>query len=264
MQRTLCLIVVGLLAPALASAADLTKLDRRIAKEPAYQTKAPAYCLAVFGPDAAYHAWIVRDGDVLYVDKNGNGDLTEASERIASDKGDGGAFFAGTLRIGGREHRNFVVRSSRLADYGDDVKSHPVAKAALAKNKDAELMSVSVEADAPALKARSEGGRVAFMARYDANGPLLFAPTPAAAPVIHFGGPLTVACESAKPSLYVNIVHDLMLLVGTPGVGAGTFAMLAYDKVIPREAVVVVEAEFPSKKSGDPPVRETFELKERC
>ena len=38
------------------TAADLSKIDRTIPKEPAYATKAPRYCLLVFGPDAAHLA----------------------------------------------------------------------------------------------------------------------------------------------------------------------------------------------------------------
>ena len=47
-----------LLWPALASAADLSKLDRTIKKEPAYQGK-PKYCLLAFGPEAKAKAWLV-------------------------------------------------------------------------------------------------------------------------------------------------------------------------------------------------------------
>src|SRR5262245_25190662 len=62
--------------------ADLTKIDRTIAKEPAYQSKSPSYGLLVFGPEAKSRAWVVLDGDVLYVDRNCNGDLTEEGKRL--------------------------------------------------------------------------------------------------------------------------------------------------------------------------------------
>ena len=64
-----------------APAAGLTKIDRTIAKEPAYKSK-PKYCLLVFGPEAKTRVWLVLDGDTLYVDRNGNGDLTEKGERF--------------------------------------------------------------------------------------------------------------------------------------------------------------------------------------
>src|SRR6476469_7441592 len=69
-----------------AAASDLSKIDHRIAKEPAYRSKTPRYCLLVFGPEAKTRVWLVQDGDTLYVDRNGNGDLTEAKERIGGPK----------------------------------------------------------------------------------------------------------------------------------------------------------------------------------
>jgi len=63
-----------------AFAVDLNPVPRRIAKEPSYQSAAPRYCRLAFGPDAAHHVWLVLDGDTLYVDRNGNGDLTEGGE----------------------------------------------------------------------------------------------------------------------------------------------------------------------------------------
>src|SRR5262245_47600041 len=65
-----------------ARGADLTKIDRTIAKEPAYESESPSYGLLVFGPEAKSRAWLVLDGDILYVDRNCNGDLTEEGERL--------------------------------------------------------------------------------------------------------------------------------------------------------------------------------------
>src|SRR5436305_5556218 len=62
--------------------ADLAKIDRIIAKQPAYQSKHPRYCLLVFGAEAKARVWIVLDGEDLYVDRNGDGDLTEPGERV--------------------------------------------------------------------------------------------------------------------------------------------------------------------------------------
>jgi hypothetical protein len=76
-------LALGCLAIALptdAPAADLSKVERVIRKEPVYKSKDPRYCLLVFGPKADYRVWLVLDGDTLYVDRNGNGDLTEAGE----------------------------------------------------------------------------------------------------------------------------------------------------------------------------------------
>jgi hypothetical protein len=77
----LSLCLAGLFVPAATADADLSKLDRTIKKEPEYRTKSPRYCLLVFGPEARTKVWLVLDGDSLYIDRNGNGNLTEPGER---------------------------------------------------------------------------------------------------------------------------------------------------------------------------------------
>src|SRR5262249_25193331 len=67
-------------------AADQNKIDAPLTREPAYQSGAPRYCLLVFGPEAKTRVWVVVDGDNVYVDRNGNGDLTEAGEKLSLSK----------------------------------------------------------------------------------------------------------------------------------------------------------------------------------
>src|SRR5262245_58107461 len=62
--------------------ADPTKPDRTIAREPAYQSRSPRYCLLVFGSEQPTRVWLVGDGDRLFVDRNGNGDLTDVNECV--------------------------------------------------------------------------------------------------------------------------------------------------------------------------------------
>src|SRR5262249_33993179 len=94
-MRFLTLALLALAAPP-AAAADLGKIDRTIKKEPAYKNK-PYYGLLVFGPEAKGRVWVVLDGDTLYVDRNGDGDLPAADARHA-DRGRGAKSFtvAGT------------------------------------------------------------------------------------------------------------------------------------------------------------------------
>jgi hypothetical protein len=39
----------------------------------------------LFGPEATLAVWVVLDGETLYVDRNGNGDLTDGGERFAKE-----------------------------------------------------------------------------------------------------------------------------------------------------------------------------------
>src|SRR3954451_14165960 len=85
-MQVLSLAIAAALAGS-ACGADLEKLDRTIRREPAYDGK-PKYCLLAFGPEAKTRVWLVLDGETLYVDRNGNGDLTEDGERLEPKKED--------------------------------------------------------------------------------------------------------------------------------------------------------------------------------
>ena len=116
-------ILLGLMIPVHALAAeppDLTKIDRRIVREPKYISKRPLYGLYVFGPRAATRAWAVLDKskaemdeyDVLYFDRNANGDLTEPGERLTGS----GKINVGTFKDPGTGdvHENLTI--SRKTD----------------------------------------------------------------------------------------------------------------------------------------------------
>src|SRR5690349_1958327 len=88
-SAVLLLLLLGVVSSAHADQpelVDLTQIGRSIAKEPIYQSE-PHYALLVFGPQAAHRSWMVMDGDgILYLDRNGNSDLTEPEERIELDQ----------------------------------------------------------------------------------------------------------------------------------------------------------------------------------
>ena len=64
---------------------DLRMIDRRIAKEPKYETDQQQYCLLLVGPGKPKQVWVVRDGRSVFIDCNGNGDLTEPGERFPAN-----------------------------------------------------------------------------------------------------------------------------------------------------------------------------------
>src|SRR5262249_28054532 len=98
----------------------------------------------------------------------------------------------------------------------------------------------------------------------DHAGVLRFAATAAAAPVVHLGGPLQVTFHGERPSLRVGRASGLTLVVGTAGVGPGTFAMLDYEGTVPAAAKPVADASLAPAKRGAAPLRERWEIKERC
>ena len=104
MRHLISGLVCWLLAAATGAAADLPdlgKLDRTILKEPAYTSKQPRYGLLVFGARAEKRVWLVLDKtkpdaahyDVLYLDRNADGDLTGSDERLVAKTEEGSALF---------------------------------------------------------------------------------------------------------------------------------------------------------------------------
>jgi hypothetical protein len=255
---------IGLLAgTAAADGVDLAKIDRTIRKEPAYQTKSPKYGLAVFGPKAEHRVWMVLDGDVLYVDRNADGDLTGAGERLTGNYQPaatpeksypfagffnyavtGGLTFPGGDRYG----LDTILLTKFKPTFEPD--SDDMRSLLALVRKEPDLARVGIEARSP-LPSRKVGLRHQAVP--------YFAPTPTDAPVFWFGGPITFALEypatklvrGAKPT-------DLRLYPGTAGTGREAFVVRDYDD-IDAKLQPTVEVEFPAKPGGKP-VRKTYSL----
>jgi hypothetical protein len=249
------------------------KVDRHIGKEPTYKTKVPKYGLLVFGREGRDRVWLVLDGDTLYVDRNGDGDLTGPGEKVAAEKRpgrdpaeDGYTFQVGDVTVGGRSHKGLIVYFTPLKRYADGaLGKRPDVKAVLARDAQAMVASVHVDVEVPGMKGGGLGGRLSFSAGpYDLAGLLQFADTPAAAPAIRPDGPLQVTFYGELPSLRVGRGAELVLVVGTPGVGPGTFAMLDYDNTIPADVKPVAAVSLPPAKAGAPPLKDKWVIQGRC
>src|SRR5262249_54534506 len=153
------------------------------------------------------------------------------------------AFDVGDLTVGGRTHKGLAVHVTPLKRYAEGaLGKQPDVKAALAKDPKAAFASLRVDVEVPGVKGGGVGGRVAFSAGSLAlAGVFQLADTPAAAPAVHLGGPLQITFYAERPSLRVGRGSELVLVVGTPGVGPGTFAMVGYEGTIPAGANPVAE-----------------------
>jgi hypothetical protein len=223
------------------AAGDLSKIDRSIGKEPAYASK-PKYCLVVYGPEAKTRVWPVVDGDVLYADRKGDGDLTAKDQRFPKEYlAQGIVFQVGTIPA-----RNgagpFALRVQVKPRVGTE--------------------------DSYVLLCQPQDGK-AFEQRTD--GLLLFADKPEEAPIVHFGGPLTLTIlDWGKPLEPRRLVrgdkeNQLSILVGTPVFGSKhevfatvyqSFLRLAGDRAFPS-----VEIEFPGKDPGAKPILARAEVR---
>jgi hypothetical protein len=252
------------LSSAANAAVDLTIVERKIVKEPVYRSK-PKYCLLVFGPEAKTHIWLVLDGDTLYIDRNGNGDLTEADEKIAAEKQENTGdetytFKAGDLRDGKRLHKNLtltVMKIDYLAERYDAVKD------LLKKDPKASGYYLYLDVEIPGRKGIGTAGRVQQLSFIDSSGVLQFAERPQDAPILHFGGAWQ-ATFFGKEQLTIDREKDVILGIGSQGVGPGSFTWTIYENVVPKDKFPTLDIVYPPKHPGEAPLREHYELKQRC
>jgi hypothetical protein len=258
------LAAAALLVTPLARAEDLAKIERKIAKEPAYQTKTPKYCLLVFGLDAKSRAWLVQDGDTLYVDRNGNGDLTEAgnSVKIKQNSDSYRAFEAGEIKIDGLTHTGLSVTQMKASPelVGNDEEWERVKKS----GAEPWVWWVRIKAERTADDKRDLPKIISYVINGDGDGMLLFADKPKDAPIIHLNGPFTLALQDRKQRLIPGEKLMLQIGVGPQGIGPGTFAFVLYPDTIPNDAYPDADITFPSKSPGQAPIKEKFTLKQRC
>jgi hypothetical protein len=224
------LLAALLLWPALASAADLSKVDRTIKKEPVYKGK-PRYCLLAFGPGARAKVWVVLDGTDVYVDRNGNGDLTEAGERFPSN---------------GKDLKEFEV-----ADVGGQGRYKVTSLGVHRIEKEGRVFLVA---------------NVEVVGKYRQYCDLTPCETMREAPVAHFGGPLRLGLREINWSPVQKLVRgrytDLNVWVGTFDRANGCWVVVRSDG-LPEGLHPVAQVEYPAG-SGKRPVRARYELQERC
>jgi hypothetical protein len=221
----------------------------------------------VFGPEARTRVWLVQDGDTLYVDRNGNGDLTEPGKKVSAEKRDEGTdegtftFNIGEIHDGHRVHKELqlsIVKIDALAASDESV------GAVLARDPQGRGYRLSVELEMPGWKGMMPGGRVRQrVSGSEVSGLLQFADRPSEAPIIHFGGPWQITLAE-KHELTIDREADLLLTLATPGIGPGTMAYINYEGVIPDNLYPTVDITYPPAKPHEPPPKERHELRQRC
>src|SRR5262245_57242868 len=196
---------------------DLTKIDRTIAKEPAYQTKTPKYCLLVFGAEAKTRMWLVHDGKGLYVDRNGDGDLTGPDKRVEFNA----------------KHNAFETTSlanAKIAFSHLQVRIDAKGRAEIYLSRKVDFLGHRKrQKDTLAHMA----GIIGISSRSWMNRDNIeeygfrFADRPQDAPIVHMDGPLTLKPMDTK-QVFVR-GHEptqFPVMVGTPGLGKGAFSQV--------------------------------------
>jgi RNA polymerase sigma factor (sigma-70 family) len=244
---------------------DLKVISHKLFREPGYGGQRHWYCLLVFGPRAETKVWLVHDpgndwfdakDDMLYVDRNGNGDLTEPGEAIAP-----------TLRT-----------VERLLFMGGMPPSYtvtlPTFRTAAVGGKgrytDLAIVSHGFYGDRPSytISVKINGKH----AQTTTGGTLQFGTSPEEAPVVHFDGPLTLHLHRGtgltilpgdEKDLTAGKKETLIAMLGSKGLGTGTFA--AFDADFPPVDVnPAAEVVFSSNDPREPPFTAKCDLSQRC
>lgn len=250
--RGLVPLVVCAFALASADAGDLTQVPRTLTKQPAY-AGTPAYLLLVLGPTMARRAWIVIDGPNAYVDRNGNGDLTEPGEKVT---------LPGGPEVDETDDVKITTLQFDLGDLAAVDGQTPYTGLTLTRYVVQPKPGSSVKASDTTTfnmlvrETHSQGAKPTLGARPDA------------APVVHIDGALQAnvapACNGDLPVLTQGTEGDeLTIQIGTPGLGAGSWSFIGYEQV-PEDAHPVLDVTFPPAVAGGAPVQMKFTLDERC
>jgi hypothetical protein len=210
-----------------SGAADLTKIDRSIAKEPTYKTE-PYYALVVLGPKAEKRVWLVVAGEVLCVDRNGNSDLTEANERVTLD-------IEATKKI---QVAPGMYKGMNSFDIGE-VAGLRLRLDFWVREK---AFVPKTEFDKAILKDHQEKGwEFATLWRdgSQAQIPVTFCRRPKDAQICHLAGPLTFAMRRNHRLERHNDKNTLQVTIGTPGLppresSDPVFAPIGTNEVPPR------------------------------
>jgi hypothetical protein len=213
---------------------DLSKIERRIAKEPIYKAKQPLYGLFVFGPEAKSRVWAILDKskpdapnyDILYFDRNADGDLTASEERIAGE-------------VNKEGHTTFDIGSF----------TDPVTKQEHTK------MSIFLQdSRTPTVQLLMKWcDKVMIWGGFppDVGCFMQFATTPAKAPVLWPGAdvPFSFQFQMLKP-LNIGGGEYVHVLLGHQGHGRNTFCAVSHT-FLPKEVPVRVTLLYTDKEGKE-------------
>lgn len=211
---------------ATAGGQELKSIDRTIGKLP--ELHEPLYALAIFGAQKETHMWLVVDKsspqatqyDVLYIDLDGDGDLTAQNERVTDQDADG-RFKIPVLvdPKSGAEHTDFSLRLS-------------------SGSKRSHMLSIRWR------------GQYKIGGGYPVDpdeGYMQFGKSPEEAPVVWFNGDGPFRFQPwYNHALAIGGETDVKLFLGQEGVGANTFCAFQ-EHVLPEDEFVVANLIYTDK-----------------
>ena len=230
-------VLVALLVAMIARSEPEPAKPRKIAKAPAFKEAKQQYLLLLLGQKPSREIWVVRDGSDVYVDRNGNGDLTEPGECIFQPDTNESASF---VKLGmvhdahGQEHGPLTCQIPTRSPGDGRVRLHIAKK---------------FEQEAPYVP---------------------FGNSPETASVLHFDGPLSARLSGppypANPfplTLSRKMARPVIARIGTgthdrTSVFCVTFAVSGRNKDLwPK-----LKIEYENRDPKSPPIVENYQLHE--
>jgi len=254
--RALMGLAILISSAAFGRAGDEVKIDSSTIKEPAYQSTDPRYCVLTFGREGKTSVWLVFDSvpdplrpgdakDYLYVDRNGNGDLTDPDERVPAVV-----------------HKQKIHVTFGKGYYDQTLLEFDVG--AVGKKKHQELrvwVSWYRGQDRPCRISLKNEGQVA---REESVSGVIFSRKRQDAPILRFDGSLTMRFALGMThSLSLTEEFNLQAEIGTIGSGPDSFVFMRND-TFPKELHPIAEIQWPHREAGKPPIKMSVTLDQRC
>jgi hypothetical protein len=228
-----------------------TRPDRRLTREPVYRGT-PRYYLLAFGAEAKTSVWLVFDGTTLYVDRNANGDLTEAGERFTPKQS---PIYA---EINGVKYPHLEYEVGDLTER-DGKTRHTGLRVVLSRATEKEYGDVSVSV-------RTAAGYRQYSV-FAFNREKETCRKPATAPYRHFAGPLRLKLLEPAPGLVRGESLTLYAWIETPHQGPQKVWVNhgnGKDPTFPADVHPLATIELPPRKAGGPGVTLKVPLAQRC
>jgi hypothetical protein len=221
------------LLPLLATQAIAAQDDSRPRVEPKYEST-PYYLRAIFGfgPQPNDPIWIVYDGRNLYIDRNGNGDLTDAGEKV----------------VGSETEKGKPQSWWQIGNLGEGTPS--IASGGMYESRGRQVVQIHFAATDNKLYS----GRNTYPA---------VTTDPAKSLIINYTGPLTVGLYRPDLAFKKSKEEEFYYVLGTAGRTKHEFASINRDKV-PATAYAEMTITFPPKEAGKDPVVKKYTLKSQC
>ena len=234
----------------------------RLVKEPDYAST-PMYSLLVFGENAQHQHWLVVDGKTVFLDRNGNGDLTEPEDQILLDEKATAA-----IHSGGEEYSGFNVFPI------GDLAGHTFAYHVWVLNAEFEPEPDENELLTKWRHQRAENGWMNSTLYRISNDrrvqiPITLCPDPQNVQISHVGGPLTFNLKWGDRQCLEREGENIFeIKIGTAGEPTKYSQYPAFSNLctqeVPKDIHPIAKFNFTSNSKEHDTVSIVVNLDQRC